>query len=85
MRVFIDASVNAATAAPRATPRKTVQMRYSMNELRDRIHTAKAAGAAPDPAEEAEWSSLHGLSVKLNVAVLCCGFVLLFLVIYRLV
>jgi hypothetical protein len=29
-----------------------------------------------------EWKSLHRLSVQLNVAVLLCGFALLFLLVY---
>ncbi len=54
-----------------------------MNDLRDRIVVISATGQQPDPELEKEWKSLHRLSVQLNAAVLLCGVVLLFLVVYR--
>lgn len=54
-----------------------------MNEIRDRVNEARAAGKEPEPELKAEWDSLHGLSVKINGAVLLCGLALLFLVVYR--
>lgn len=53
-----------------------------MNELRQRIAAARAAGQQPEPVVEQEWKSLHRLSVQINAAVLLCGLVLLFLVVY---
>jgi len=46
------------------------------------IREQRAAAKEPDPAIEDEWKSLHRLSVQLNVAVLLCGFVLVFLVVF---
>ncbi|MEI6085494.1 MAG: DUF4149 domain-containing protein [Verrucomicrobiota bacterium] len=46
------------------------------------IREQRTAAKEPDPAIEAEWKSLHSLSVRLNVAVLLCGFVLVFLVVF---
>jgi uncharacterized membrane protein len=53
-----------------------------MNELRDQRAAVVASGREPDPAQEAEWKSLHALSVQLNGAVLLCGLVLIFLMVY---
>lgn len=49
-----------------------------MNTLRDR----RTAAPQPDPELEREWHELHRLTIQLNVAVLLCGLVLLFLVVY---
>jgi hypothetical protein len=40
------------------------------------------SGQPPDPGLEDEWKSLHKLSVQLNLAVLLCGFALIFLLVY---
>jgi len=53
-----------------------------MNELRDERAAAVASGREPEPELETEWKSLHRLSVQLNGAVLLCGLVLVFLVVY---
>ena len=54
-----------------------------MNEVRDRVAAVRAAGREPEPPLDAEWKSMHSLSVGINGAVLLCGLVLLFLVVYR--
>jgi len=46
------------------------------------IREQRAAAKEPDPALEAEWKSLHRLSVQLNGAVLLAGLVLVFLVVF---
>jgi len=53
-----------------------------MNDLRDQRAAVVASGREPEPAQEAEWKSLHRLSVQLNGAVLLCGLALVFLVVY---
>lgn len=53
-----------------------------MNDLRERRATIVDSGQQPDPALEDEWKSLHKLSVQLNLAVLLCGFALIFLLVY---
>jgi len=53
-----------------------------MNDLRERRAAIVESGKQPDPALEDEWKSLHRLSVQLNLAVLLCGFALLFLLVY---
>ena len=54
-----------------------------MNSLRDRRATIQSSGGQPDEELEQEWKALHRLSVQLNGAVLLCGLVLVFLVVYR--
>lgn len=54
-----------------------------MNEVRDRVATVRAAGREPEPSLDAEWKAMHGLTVRINGAVLLCGLALLFLVVYR--
>ncbi|MCG3150224.1 MAG: hypothetical protein PCFJNLEI_03705 [Verrucomicrobiae bacterium] len=46
------------------------------------IREQRAAAATPDPDLDAEWKSMHRLSVQLNAVVLLCGFVLVFLVVF---
>jgi uncharacterized membrane protein len=46
------------------------------------IREQRAAVAEPDPALDEEWKSLHRLSVQLNGAVLLCGLVLVFLIVF---
>ena len=53
-----------------------------MNELRDRRAMFESSGKAPDEMLDREWKGLHRLSVQLNVVVLLCGMVLIFLVVY---
>jgi uncharacterized membrane protein len=53
-----------------------------MNELRDQRAAVVASGKEPEAALEDEWKSLHALSVQLNGAVLLCGLVLIFLMVY---
>ena len=53
-----------------------------MNELRDRRAMFESSGKPPDEVLDREWKALHRLSVQLNVAVLLCGLVLVFLVVY---
>ncbi|NQU09983.1 DUF4149 domain-containing protein [bacterium] len=54
----------------------------AMNRLRQEIATARTAGQQTDPEADADWKSLHRLSVQANVAVLLGGLVLLFLLVY---
>ena len=60
--------------------RQTVLPR--LNELRELKNPTIGTGRAPDLDAEAEWKTLHRLSVQLNVAVLLCGLTLLFLVVF---
>jgi uncharacterized membrane protein len=53
-----------------------------MNDLRERRAAVVASNQQPDPALEDEWKALHRLIVQLNLAVLLCGFALLFLLVY---
>jgi uncharacterized membrane protein len=53
-----------------------------MNSLRDRRAAIESSGKQPDEELDKEWKGLHQLSVQLNVAVLFCGLVLIFLVVY---
>ena len=53
-----------------------------MNELRDRRAVVATSGQESDSALEQEWKALHRLSVQMNVAVLLCALVLVFLVVY---
>ena len=53
-----------------------------MATIREQRAAALTAGQEPDPAIEHEWQSLHRLSVQINVAVLFCGLVLVFLVVF---
>lgn len=53
-----------------------------MNSLRDRRAALESSAKPPDPDLDAEWQSLHRLSVQLNVAVLLCGLVLIFLLVH---
>ena len=53
-----------------------------MNNLRERRAAIVESGKQPEPALEDEWKSLHRLSVQLNLAVLLCGFALLFLLVF---
>jgi hypothetical protein len=70
----------AAMGATNFWLRQTVVPR--MAELREQRVMA-AAEDSPDAAEaEAEWKSLHRMSVKLNVAVLICGWALLYLLVF---
>jgi uncharacterized membrane protein len=46
------------------------------------IREQRAAASEPDPKLEAEWKTLHRLSVQLNVAVLVAGLALIFLVVF---
>jgi hypothetical protein len=52
-----------------------------MAEIREKRAAAQSAGTE-DAVVDAEWKSLHRLSVQLNVAVLLCGFVLVFLLVF---
>jgi uncharacterized membrane protein len=53
-----------------------------MNSLRDRRAALESSAQPPDPTLDLEWQSLHRLSVQLNVAVLLCGLVLIFLLVH---
>ena len=53
-----------------------------MNSLRDRRAAVESSGGQPDEELELEWKALHRLSVQMNGAVLLCGLVLVFLVVY---
>jgi len=53
-----------------------------MNTLRERRVAVESTGGQPDEGLEQEWKALHRLSVQLNGAVLLCGLVLVFLVVY---
>jgi uncharacterized membrane protein len=53
-----------------------------MNSLRDRRAALASSAQPPDPTLDREWQSLHRLSVQLNLTILLCGFVLLFLLIH---
>jgi uncharacterized membrane protein len=53
-----------------------------MNDLRDRRAVVASSGGEPDAVLEQEWKALHRLSVQMNVAVLLCALVLVFLVVY---
>jgi hypothetical protein len=53
-----------------------------MAEIREQRGAALTAGKEPEVAVEAEWKSLHRLSVLLNSAVLLAGLVLVFLVVF---
>ena len=53
-----------------------------MNSLRDRRAMFESEGKPPDEALDREWKGLHRLSVQLNGAVLLCGLVLVFLIVY---
>jgi uncharacterized membrane protein len=53
-----------------------------MNELRDRRAMFESSGKPPDEVLDREWKALHRLSVQMNAAVLLCGLVLIFLVVY---
>lgn len=57
-------------------------LRQSVVPHMAQIREQRAAAKEPDPAIEHEWKSLHRLSVQLNGAVLVCGFVLVFLVVF---
>src|SRR5258706_987230 len=54
-----------------------------MNEVRDRVAAVRASGGKPETSLDAEWKSMHGLSIAVNSAALLCGLLLLFLVAYR--
>jgi uncharacterized membrane protein len=53
-----------------------------MNGLRDRRAALETSGKPADAELDGEWQSLHRLSVQLNVVVLLCGLVLLFLLVH---
>jgi uncharacterized membrane protein len=53
-----------------------------MTELREQRAARAVTADEPDANLDAEWKSFHGLSVRLNLAVLLCGLALLFLVVY---
>jgi hypothetical protein len=53
-----------------------------MLKVRQQVAEARAAGRELGPELEAEWKAMHGLSVKVNGAVLLCGLVLLYLLVY---
>ena len=53
-----------------------------MLDVRQRVAEARSADRPLDPQLESEWKSMHRLSVQLNGAVLLCGLVLLFAVVY---
>ncbi len=53
-----------------------------MSVLRERRAALVESGQPPDANLDAEWKSLHRLTVQVNVAVLICGFALLFLLVY---
>lgn len=53
-----------------------------MNSLRDRRAALESSAQPPDPTLDHEWKSLHRLSVQLNVTVLLCGLVLIFLLVH---
>jgi uncharacterized membrane protein len=53
-----------------------------MANIREERATALAAGNEPPAEVDAEWKSLHRLSVQLNVAVLICGWVLFYLIVF---
>jgi len=53
-----------------------------MNSLRDRRAAIASSSQPDDPILDREWQSLHRLSVQLNLAVLLCGLVLLFLLVH---
>jgi uncharacterized membrane protein len=53
-----------------------------MNSLRDRRAALESSAQPPDPTLDLEWQSLHRLSVQLNVTVLLCGLVLVFLLVH---
>jgi hypothetical protein len=53
-----------------------------MLSVRQRVAEAKAAGRALGRELEAEWKTMHGLSVKINGAVLLCALVLLYVLVY---
>jgi uncharacterized membrane protein len=53
-----------------------------MNHLRDQRAAVESSGKPPDEELEREWKALHRLSVQLNGAVLFCGLVLVFLIVY---
>ena len=53
-----------------------------MNKLRDQRAALESSDKPPDEELDREWKGLHRLSVQLNAAVLFCGLVLIFLVVY---
>ena len=53
-----------------------------MNSLRDRRAALESSAQPPDPTLDHEWQSLHRLSVQLNLIVLLCGLVLIFLLVH---
>jgi len=53
-----------------------------MSVVRQQIAEDRAAGHEPPPELEADWKSLHRLSVQVNGAVLLSGLVLLFALVY---
>ena len=53
-----------------------------MNSLRDHRAALESSAQPPDPTLDLEWQSLHRLSVQLNVTVLLCGLVLIFLLVH---
>lgn len=53
-----------------------------MAEIREQRAAAMTAGKEPPAEVEAEWKSLHRLSVQLNGAVLLAGLALVFLVVF---
>jgi hypothetical protein len=54
-----------------------------MAALRDQRAAAAAQGREPDAKLETEWKTMHRLSIQLNVMVLLCGIVVLFLFVWR--
>ena len=53
-----------------------------MNSLRNRRAALESSAQPPEPTLDHEWQSLHRLSVQLNLVVLLCGLVLLFLLVH---
>ena len=53
-----------------------------MTEVRERVAEARAAGRELDPQLEADWKAMHGLSVRVNGAVLLCGLALLYALVH---
>ncbi len=53
-----------------------------MVEIREKVAAAQAAGRELGPELEADWKTMHQLSVRVNGAVLLCLLVLLFVLVY---